>query len=128
MIYQHLGDFEQAKEYQERALAISADKHWLNKTPNKVNEGLLTEAKNFIMEILFILDRFHAVFKVSRVGVVLEFKRLNFAGGFFHSSISCILNCEDRLCIFSCAVPIYEIHIIFINDFKLINSMKFYIY
>ena len=47
-IYQHLGDFEQAKEYQQRALAIKADKHWLNKTPNKVHEGLLTDAKNFI--------------------------------------------------------------------------------
>ena len=63
-IYKHLGDFEQAKEYQQRALAIRADKHWLNKTPNKVHEGLLTDAKNFIMEIIFLLDRFYAVFKV----------------------------------------------------------------
>ena len=83
--------------------------------------------KNFIMEIIFILDRFYAVFKVYRVGVVLKFKRLNLQV-FFHSSISCILNCEDRLCIFSSAVAIYEIYIIFINDFKLINSIKFYIY
>ncbi|CAH3019891.1 unnamed protein product, partial [Porites evermanni] len=66
LIYQDLGDFEQAKEYQERALAIKADKHWLNKTPNKVHEGLLTDAKNFIMEIIFLLDRFYAIFKVYR--------------------------------------------------------------
>ena len=49
LIYQHLCDFEKAKEYQQRALAISADKHRLNKTPNKVHEGLLTAAKNYIM-------------------------------------------------------------------------------
>ena len=82
-IYQDLGDFEQAKEYQQRALAIRADKHSLNKTPNKVNEGLLTDAKNFIMEITFLLDRFYAVFKVYRVGVVLKLKRLKFSGFFF---------------------------------------------
>ena len=58
LIYQDLGDFEQAKEYQQRALAIKADKHWLNKTPNKVHEGLLTDAKNFFVEIIFLLDRF----------------------------------------------------------------------
>ena len=104
------------------------NKHWLNKTPNKVHEGLLTDAKNFIMEIIFLLDRFYAVFKVYRVGVVLKFKSLKFSGFFFHSSISCVLNCEDRLCIFSSAVPIYEIHIIFINDFNLINSLTFYIH
>ena len=80
LIYKDLGDFEQAKEYRQRALAIKADKHWLNKTPNEVNEGLLTEAKNFITKIIFLLDRFYAVFKVYRVGVVLKFKRLNFAG------------------------------------------------
>ena len=83
LIYRDLGDFEQAKEYQERALAIKADKHWLNKTPNKVHEGLLTDAKNFIMEIIFLLDRFYAIFKVYRVGVVLKFKRLKFLGVFF---------------------------------------------
>ena len=64
LINQDLGDFEQAKEYQQRALAIRADKHWLNKTPDKVHEGLLTDAKNVFMEILFLLDRFYAVFKV----------------------------------------------------------------
>ena len=38
-IYKHLGDSERAKEYQQRALAIDrADKHRLNKTPNKVHE------------------------------------------------------------------------------------------
>ena len=73
-ICQDLGDLEQAKEYQERTLAISADKHWLNKTPNKVHEGLLTDAKNYIMEIIFLLDRFYAVFKVYLVGVVLNLK------------------------------------------------------
>ena len=82
-IYQDLGDFEQAKECQQRALAIRADKHRLNKTPNKVHEGLLTDAKNFIMEIIFLLDRFYAVSKVYRVGVVLKFKRLKFSGFFF---------------------------------------------
>ena len=127
-IYQDLGDFEQAKEYQQRALAISADKHGLKKTPNKVHEGLLTDVKNYIMEMIFLLERFYAVFKVYRVGVVLKFKRLNFSGFFCHGSISCVLNCEDRLCIFSSAVPIYEIQIIFINDFKQINSITFYIY
>ena len=80
LIYKDLGDFEQAKEYRQRALAIKADKHWLNKTPNEVHEGLLTEAKNFMIKIIFLLDRFYAVFKVYRVGVVLKFKRLNFAG------------------------------------------------
>ena len=80
-IYQHLGDFEQAKEYQQRALAIRADKHWLNKTPNKVHEGLL-----IIMEIIFLLDRFYAVFKVYRVVVVLKFKRLKFSGFFFFTA------------------------------------------
>ena len=51
------GELEQAKEYQQRALAIiRADKHWLNKTPNKVHEGLLTDEKNYIMEIIFLLD------------------------------------------------------------------------
>ena len=89
-IYQDLGDFEQAKEYQQRALAIKADKHWLNKTPNKVHEGLLTDAKNYIMEIIFLVERIYAVFKVYRVGVVLKFKRLNFSGVFFHSSINCV--------------------------------------
>ena len=83
LIYQDLGDFEQAKEYRQRALAIKADKHWLNKTPNKVHEGLLTDAKNFIMEIIFLLDRFYAVFKVYHVDVVLKFKRLKFSGFFF---------------------------------------------
>ena len=83
MIYQHLGDFEQAKEYQERALAISADKHRLNKTLNKVHERLLTDAKNYIMEIKFLQERVYAVFKAYRVGVVLKFKRLNFSGFFF---------------------------------------------
>ena len=82
-IYKDLGDLEQAKEYKELALAIKADKHWLNKTRNKVNEGLLTDAKSFIMEIIFLLDRFYAVCKVYRVGVVLKFKRLNLAGFFF---------------------------------------------
>ena len=77
------------------------------------------------MEIIFLLDRFNAVFKVYRVGVVLKFKRLKFSGFFFHSSISCVLNCEDRLCIFSSAVTIYEIHIIFINNFNLITSKRF---
>ena len=111
-IYHHLGDFEQAKEYQQCALAIKADKHWLNKTPNKVHEGLLTDAKNYIMEIIFLPDRFYAVFKVYLVGVVLKFERLNFSGFFFfHNSISCVLNCDDRLCTFSSAVSIYEIHI-----------------
>ena len=81
-ICQDLGDLEQAKEYQQRALAITADKHRLNKTPNKVHEGLLTDAKNFIMEIIFLLDRFYAVFKVYLVGVVLKFERLNFSGFF----------------------------------------------
>ena len=69
-IYQDLGDFEQAKEYQERALAISVDKHKLNKTPNKVHEGLLRDAKSYIMEIIFLVERFNAVFKVYCVGVV----------------------------------------------------------
>ena len=82
-IYQDLGDFDQAKEYQERALAIKVDKHWLNKTPNKVHDGLLTDAKNYIMEIIFLVNRFYAVFKVYCVGVVLKFKRLNFSGFFF---------------------------------------------
>ena len=103
-IYQDLGDFEQAKEYQQRALAISADKHGLKKTSNKVHEGLLTDVKNYIMEMIFLLERFYAVFKVYRVGVVLKFKRVNFSGFFFHGSISCVLNCEDRLCIFSSVV------------------------
>ena len=126
-IYQDLGDLEQAKEYQQHALAISADKHWLNKTPSKVHERLLTDAKNYIVEIIFLLERFYAVFKVYRVGVVKS-KRLNFSFFFFHSSISCVLNWEDLLCIFSSAVPIYEIHIIYINDFNLINSKTLYIY
>ena len=60
-IYRDLRDFEQAKEYQERALAIRADKHRLKKTPNKVHEGLLTDAKNCIMKIIFFLDRFYVV-------------------------------------------------------------------
>ena len=64
LIYQDLGDFEQAKEYQQRALAIKADKHWLNKTPKEAHKGLLIEVKNFIMEIIFLLDRFYAVLKV----------------------------------------------------------------
>ena len=56
-IYQHLGDFEQAKEYQQRALAIfRADKHRLNKTLSKVHEELLTDEKNYFMEIIFLLD------------------------------------------------------------------------
>ena len=57
----------------------------------------------------------------------VKFKRLKFSD-FFYSGITCVLNCEDRLCIFSFPVPIYEIHIIFINDFNLINSITFYIY
>ena len=37
LMYKDLGDFEQTKEYKQRALmAIRADKHGLNKTPNKV--------------------------------------------------------------------------------------------
>ena len=95
LIYKDLGDFEQAKEYQQRALAIRADKHWLNKTPNEVHEGLLTDAKNLFMEIIFLLDRFYAVFEAYRVGVVLKFKRLKFSFFFFfHSSIRCVLNRE----------------------------------
>ena len=86
LIYHDLGDLEKAKEYQERALAISADKHRLNKTPNKVHGGLLTDAKNYIMEIIFLLERIYAVFKVYRVGVVLKFKRLNFLGFFFFTA------------------------------------------
>ena len=35
--------------YQERALSISADKHRLNKTSNKVHERLLTDAKKTIL-------------------------------------------------------------------------------
>ena len=81
-IYQHLGDFKQAKEYQQRALAIRANKDRLNKTPNKVHEGQLTDAKSYIMENIFFLDRFYAVFKVYRIGVVLKFKSLNFVGLF----------------------------------------------
>ena len=37
LIYKALGDFEQSKEYKQRALAIRADKHGLNKTPDKVS-------------------------------------------------------------------------------------------
>ena len=35
-MYQDLGDLEQAKEYQQRALDIELDKQGRNKSPNKV--------------------------------------------------------------------------------------------
>ena len=56
LIYRDLGDFEQAKQYQQRALDIREDKHGRNKTSNKVHEGLLTDAKNYIMEIIFVFE------------------------------------------------------------------------
>ena len=42
----------------------------------------LQMSKNFIMVIIFLLDRFYAVFKVYRVGVLLKFKRVKFLGFF----------------------------------------------
>ena len=49
---------------------MKADKHQLDKTPNKVHEGQLTDAINYIMGIIFLLVSFYAVIKVYRVGVV----------------------------------------------------------
>ena len=80
------------------------------------------------MKLYFLSDRFYAVFKVYRVGVVSKFQRLKFSGFFFSQQRKLRLKLRGSSLHFFPAVSIYEIHINFINDFNLINSITFYIY
>ena len=54
-MYKDLGDFEQTKEYKQRALAIRADKHGLNKTPNKVRTANRRK-KTLLWKLYFLKD------------------------------------------------------------------------
>ena len=76
LIYKDLGDFEQTKEYKQSALAIRADKHGLNKTPDKVRTAN-RHKKTILMDIIFLLERFYAVLKGYRFGLVsLKFVKI----------------------------------------------------
>ena len=74
-IYMKLGDFEQGKDDQQRALAIRGEKHGPNKTSNKVRTA--NRRKIYIMEIIFLFERFYAALKGYRVDPVsLKFVKI----------------------------------------------------